>query len=208
MIKTTINSVIFATLMLGGIAPNTGNFIEDDTDFNKTFSKGWGWLTVNSANAGSREQSEVETLAVYGVPTEYDWDSNMSYWLDNTSPFEESIGGSDGGPGDDGGSVPLGEDELKRNECIQKAQSATATCNDAYATLNVLCQTTAGLIGRGVGWTASKALDDAKLIEAVKSGLAVAGIQTDLAYGSCSSLDQRAENYCTTGGAKLVSKCN
>lgn len=155
MIKSAINTVLFTTLMLGGIAPNTGNFIEDDTDFNKTFSKGWGWLTVNSANAGSREQSEVETLAVYGAPPEYEWNYYGNSGEDNTGLFEDSLGGSDGGGGSDGSEE---EERLKkRQDCkigletsLRETKNAllldyrtnTSTCNNYH-----YLATASGIVG-------------------------------------------------------------
>lgn len=159
MIKSAINTVLFTTLMLGGIAPNTGSFIEDDTDFNKTFSKGWGWLTVNSANAGSREQSEVETLAVYGAPPEYEWNYYGNSGEDNTGLFEDSLGGSDGGGG---GDDTAEEERLEKvHACKVESIDRTERCIRSAVVLHDIdsawCSAAkwlGGALGVGSGWAA------------------------------------------------------
>lgn len=97
--------------------------------------------------------------------------------------------------------------DAERQVCISNADAAKVKCENAYSTLNGLCKATSALIGRGVGWAAGKVIPEKKLLEIAKSAGTFAGVEVDILSGNCSDLNQRAQNYCAAGRAKLVTEC-
>lgn len=67
-----IKGTLIGALMIGNISSENGLFFEDDTDFHQqpqNLQSGWGWFTLNIANASC---TSPDCYGVIGVINDYD----------------------------------------------------------------------------------------------------------------------------------------